>query len=49
MPKKVAWLVDGMAAMQTLKPNNTYAEWIEDLWFMKLADASEPAMGGNGQ
>ena len=29
MPKKAAWLVDGMAAVQTFKPKSTYREWIE--------------------
>ena len=45
MPKKAAWLGDGMVAVQTSKPKNTYGEWIEGLlWFMQPPGAAETVL-----
>ena len=47
MPKKAAWHVDGMAAVETLKSNKTYGEWIESIIrFITPPDIAEAALLG---
>ena len=47
MPKKAAWHVDGMAAVQTLKSNKTYGQWIESIIrFITPPDTAEAALLG---
>ena len=31
IPEKVPWLIDGLAALQSLKSKDTYGEWIESI------------------
>ena len=47
LPKRGAWLVDGMASVQTLKSKKTYGEWIESLIrFITPPDIVEAALLG---
>lgn len=41
LPKNAHWLVDGMAAVRSLKPRETYAEWIKS--FIKFTTPPESA------
>ena len=47
VPKNASWLVDGMAAVQSLKSKETYGEWIEDLIrFITPPDVAECILFG---
>ena len=47
IPKKAAWFVDGMAAVRSLKPKETFEEWIDTLLrFITPLDGAEATVTG---